>query len=79
MLDKNHDTEETDASTTYKQDNRSPLPFHSRDTQIDIIMAEERGTNLIASGQQLDMTGAIKSTVKPYKVAPTNLKTPKNK
>ena len=37
MLNKNHDTEETDNSTTSKQDNGSPLPFDIKHTQMQII------------------------------------------
>ena len=43
MFNKVCDTEEIDASMT-KQDNMSPLPFDNRDTQTEIITAEERDT-----------------------------------
>ena len=65
-----------DASTIIKQDNRLPFPFDSKDTQIEIIMAEKRDTNLISSIQQSEMTKVRKSIVIPPKVAPTNLATP---
>ena len=53
MLNKKHDTGEMDASTTSKQDNRSPLPFDSKGSQMEIIMAEKRDTDSISS----EMTG----------------------
>ena len=39
MLNKNHDTEEMDTSTTSKHDIRFPSPF---DIQTEIVMAEKR-------------------------------------
>ena len=61
-LNKNCDTEETDASTTSRWDNRSPSPF---DSKAKITMAEKRDTNLITSGQHLEMTGTSKSIIEP--------------
>ena len=51
VLNKNCDTEETNSSTTSKQDNRYPFPSDSKDTQTEIIMAQKRDTNLIPSEQ----------------------------
>ena len=65
MINKNHDTEETDASTTSKQGNRSLSPFDSKQTQKEIIMASKKDTSLITSGQQLGMTWVSKYIVKP--------------
>ena len=67
MLNKNHDNEETDTSTTSKEDSGSPPPFDSKDTQKGIVMAEKRDTNSITSKQQLEMTGPDKSNVEPQK------------
>ena len=64
---KNHNTEEMDASTTSQQHNRSPSPFDSKETQVEIVMVEKRDTNLIACKQQLEFTG---------KVAPSNFRNP---
>ena len=41
LLNKNHDTEEMDASTMSIQDSRYPLPFDNKDTQEEIIMADK--------------------------------------
>ena len=65
VLNKNHDTEETDASTTSKQGSRSQSPPDSEDTQMEIIMVEKRDTNLISSKQQSEMINVSKSTVAP--------------
>ena len=73
VLNVNGDTEEMDASTTSKQDNRSLSPFDSKDTQTEIIMAKKKDTNLITCRQQLEITKVSKSIVKPQKGAPTNL------
>ena len=78
MLNKNCDTEKADAFTTAKHHKRSPSPFDSRDTQIEIVMAEKRDENSITSRQQLEMTRLSKSIVKLQKVAPINLKTPED-
>ena len=61
VLNKNHDTEETDASTTLKWDNRSPLPspFDSKEIQKEIVMAKKRDTNSITFGQQLKSQGLV--------------------
>ena len=42
MLNENHDTEETDASTISKQGNRSLSPFDSKHTQIEIVVASKK-------------------------------------
>ena len=57
VLNKNHDTEETDASLTSKQVNRSPSAFDNKDTQTEIIMAEKRDPDSISSRQQKEITG----------------------
>ena len=62
VLIKNCDTEETNMSTTSKQDNRSPSPFDSKDTQAEIVMAKKEN-NSITFGQQLENTGGSKSIV----------------
>ena len=41
-------------------------------------MAKKRDTNLITSGQLLEITGLSKAIIKPQKVAPINLETPKD-
>ena len=53
VLCKNCDTEETDSSTTSKQDNKSLSPFERKNTQTEKIMVKKRDTNLIASRKQL--------------------------
>ena len=73
ILNKNGNTEETDASTTSKRDKRSSSPFDNQDTPIEIIMDEKRYINVTISGQQLKMTGMNKSIIEPQKVAPVDL------
>ena len=46
-----------DASTTSKQDKRSSSPFDSKSTQIEIVMAKQKDTYSVISGQQLEVTG----------------------
>ena len=75
VLNNNCNIKEIDASTTSKQDNRSPLPFNCKATQMDIIMDESRDTDLIFSIQQTKLTGMSKSIVTPQEVASTNLDT----
>ena len=70
VLNKDYDTEEMCASTTSKQDSKSPSPFECEDTRIEILMIEKRDTNLIFSKQQLEMSGLSKSISKPQKRAP---------
>ena len=45
MLNKEHDTEETDASTTMKRENRSLSPFCNKDIQTEIVMTHKRDTS----------------------------------
>ena len=78
MLSKNHDTEETDASTTLERDNSSHHVFDNKDTQTEIVMAIIKDTSLNTSGQQWYMTGMNKSIIKPQKVAPIDLETPED-
>ena len=40
VLNKNQETEETDALTIFRKDNMSTSPLHSQDTQATIVMAE---------------------------------------
>ena len=73
ILNENHDTEDIDASTTSKWDNRSPSPFDNNDTQREIVMAEKRNTSSITHGWQLESTGINKYIIEPWKVAPVDL------
>ena len=63
ILNKNCDTEETDASTTFPRDNRSLSPFDNQGTQIEILMAEKWDTSLAISGQQLEISRINKSII----------------
>ena len=67
MSNKNCDAEETDVSSASKVDNRSPPSFDNKDTQTEIVMSNKRDTNLITSGQRLEMTGLSKCIIKPQK------------
>ena len=49
MFNKNHDTEETHASTTSKWDTGSPSPFNNKDTHTEMIRAEKKDTNSIST------------------------------
>ena len=46
-LNKNWDAEETNASATWKWENRFPFPFDNQDTQTERVMAEKKVTNFI--------------------------------
>ena len=72
VLNKNHDTEDTDTSNTLKWYNRSMSPFDSKDTQIEMVMTEKRDTSSVPSGQQLKMIGPSKFITEPQKVAIIN-------
>ena len=78
ILNKNHENEETDASTTSKRDNRSPSPFDNQDIKTGIVMAEKRDTSLTILVQLLERSGASKSIIEPQKVAPVDLGTSKD-
>ena len=52
VLGKKWDTEEIDASTTSKQDNGYPSPFHNKDTQTEIIMTERMDMTQLFSNNQ---------------------------
>ena len=41
------------------------LPFDSSDTQIELVIDEKIDTNLMASGQQLEMTEVSESSIEP--------------
>ena len=75
LINKTCDTEETDASTTMKRDNRFLSSFDNKDTQTEIVMVENRNTSSIISGQQLEMTWMNKSIIEPQKISPVDLET----
>ena len=74
VLNKNQDTEETNASVTSKWKNRFPSPFDDQDTQTEIVMTEKRHTDLTLETKQTKVTEK-KSIVASQKVAPANLTT----
>ena len=45
-VNKNQDTEETDALATPKEESRFSSPLDSQDTQTEIVMAGRRDTDL---------------------------------
>ena len=78
VLNKNHNTEETDASTSSKRDNRFPSPFDNQDTQMEIIMAEKKILVWLFLGLKLEMNGMNKFIIEPQKVAPVDLEMPRD-
>ena len=49
VLNKNCDTDETDASTSLKRDNSSLSPIDSKDTQTEMVLAEKGAISPIIS------------------------------
>ena len=78
LLNKNHNTKETDASTNSKRDKRSLSHFDNQDIQRKIVMSEKTDTSLTISGQQLEITGMSKSIIQPQKVACCDLEIPED-
>ena len=77
VVNKNWDTEKTEASMTSKWDNTSPFAFDDRDTQTEIVMADKKDTELVSSKQQLPMPRVNKSIMALQKAALTSSDTPK--
>ena len=75
VLNKNSDAKETDAFATSKQDNRSPSPFDSQDTETESVMTEKKGIDLILTTNQLSVTEKNKSITVPQKMSPAYLST----
>ena len=74
-LDKNQDSEDTNASTTSRWENRCPSCFYNQDTKTEIVMAEKKDTDLTLTTNQPSVARNNKSIVVPQKLDPSNLTT----